>query len=113
TVVTIHLPLQVGPRNEHTAPPKRRAAAPGVRILVAEDEPALRRLVCTVLRADGYEVVEAEDGAAAVALVASDRGALALAILDVRMPALSGPAAYARMVQHRAGLPRLFVTGHA
>jgi two-component system cell cycle sensor histidine kinase/response regulator CckA len=113
TVVTIHLPVQEGPRNEHAAPEQRPAAATAVRILVAEDEPNLRRIVCTVLRAEGYEVIEAEDGEAAVVKFAADREGLALVVLDVRLPALSGPAAYARMVRDRAGLPVLFVTGHA
>ena len=34
--------------------------------LVAEDEPTLRRIVCRVLREEGYEVIEAEDGETAV-----------------------------------------------
>ena len=89
------------------------AAARATRILVAEDEPTLRRIVCRVLRAEGYEVIEAEDGEAAVVKFAADRGELALVVLDVRLPALSGPAAYARMVRDRAGLPVLFITGHA
>jgi two-component system cell cycle sensor histidine kinase/response regulator CckA len=113
TVVTIHLPVQEGPRDERAAPKQRPAAASAVRILVAEDEPPLRRILCRILRAQGYEVIEAEDGETAVAKFAADRGGLALVVLDVRLPAVSGPAAYARMVREGASVPVLFVTGHA
>jgi PAS domain S-box-containing protein len=113
TMVTIQLPVAEGPRSERALPLRPSTAGAPVRVLVAEDEPALRRLVCAILRGEGYEVVEAADGEEAIAKCAADRGGIALAILDVRLPALSGPAAYARMVRDRARLPVLFVTGHA
>jgi DNA-binding response OmpR family regulator len=85
----------------------------GIRLLVVEDEPALRRIYARVLRAKGYEIIEAEDGEGAIAKFNEDAAHIALAILDVRLPGLSGPAAYARMQQERTDLPVLFVTGHA
>jgi two-component system cell cycle sensor histidine kinase/response regulator CckA len=114
TVVTVQLPALEGPRKEVS----RREAAPAggsghPRILVAEDEPSLRRIFSRVLRGGGYEVIEVEDGDAAVARFAADDGTLALVILDIRMPGLSGPAAYERMARERPDLPVLFVTGHA
>src|SRR5260221_13455367 len=112
-MVTIPLPVQEGPPSEHAPQEQRPAAATAVRILVAEDETTLRCIVCRVLCAEGYEVIEAEDGEAAVVKFAADRGGLALVVFDVRFRALSGPAAYAPMVRHRAGLPVLFGTGHA
>jgi PAS domain S-box-containing protein len=114
TVVTVRLPVHEGPRSERPARAPRPTATTGaVRILVAEDEPSLRRLFCKVLRAEGYDIVEAEDGDAAVAKVAADPGRIALAVLDVRLPGRSGPAAYEQMLRQRADLPALFVTGHA
>ncbi len=66
------------------------------RVLVAEDDPELRWLVAGRLRANGCDVVEAPNGARAVDLLAESAAASAparrfeLAIMDVRMPGMSG-----------------------
>ena len=58
------------------------------KILVVDDETNLRRLVGSYLRAEGYEVAEAADGAEAVDSV---RGRTPdLVVLDVRMPGMDG-----------------------
>ena len=59
-----------------------------MRILVAEDSRTVRRLVCTRLVADGYEVIEAEDGEQALSLALSERSAAL--VLDKVMPKLDG-----------------------
>jgi CheY-like chemotaxis protein len=68
----------------------------GSRVLLAEDDDALRRLLAAVLARDGYDVVEAADG---VDLVARIEEALAtraarsepfLVLADIQMPRLSG-----------------------
>ncbi|HYO30702.1 MAG TPA: response regulator [Thermomicrobiales bacterium] len=53
-------------------------------VLFADDDPEVRRPVATMLARNGYHVVEAADGAEAVAVAI--REAPALALLDVRMP---------------------------
>jgi DNA-binding response OmpR family regulator len=58
------------------------------RILVVDDEANIRRVVTSYLRAEGYEVTEASDGAAA--LVAFDRTTPDLVLLDVMMPGKDG-----------------------
>ncbi|MCX6022699.1 MAG: response regulator [Chloroflexi bacterium] len=58
------------------------------RILVADDDADIRHLLSGHLRRAGYEVVEAADGAEALALAAQEPPGLAL--LDVRMPELDG-----------------------
>ena len=59
-----------------------------MKILVADDSMTVRRLVAARLIADGYEVVEAEDGEAALRLARSERPALL--VLDKVMPKLDG-----------------------
>jgi len=59
-----------------------------VKILVAEDSSTVRRLVAARLTADGYEVVEAEDGEAALSLARRERPDLI--VLDKVMPKLDG-----------------------
>ena len=57
-------------------------------VLVVDDEPMLRNLLSRLLRMDGYEVLEAEDGQTALALVDTKQPDLVL--LDVMMPARDG-----------------------
>ena len=59
-----------------------------MKILVAEDSSTVRRLVAARLAADGYEVIEAEDGEAALSLARSERPDLI--VLDKVMPKLDG-----------------------
>ena len=58
------------------------------RILVVDDDPAIRQLLTDVLEMDGYEVGIAVDGLAAVRQV--EAAAPDLVILDVMMPGLDG-----------------------
>lgn len=58
------------------------------RILVVDDEPAMRRLLRTGLATQDYEVVEAPDGTAALAVLAD--GPLDLVVLDLGLPGVHG-----------------------
>jgi type IV pilus assembly protein PilB len=58
------------------------------RILVADDDPQMRRLIKSVLQREGFEVVEAVDGLDA--LEAVERSRIDLVILDLEMPRLDG-----------------------
>jgi len=63
-------------------------AAGPTRILLADDDPQMRRLIKSVLQREGFEVVEAADGLDA--LEAVERGRIDLVILDLEMPRLDG-----------------------
>lgn len=58
------------------------------KILVVEDEPNMREALTFLLRSEGYEVVEAEDGEQAVSLFTKEGADLIL--LDLMLPKLSG-----------------------
>jgi two-component system response regulator PilR (NtrC family) len=58
------------------------------RILVVDDEPSMRELLAIVLRREGYEVIQAENGHAA--LEALERQMVDLLISDIKMPDMSG-----------------------
>lgn len=58
------------------------------RILVADDEAEIRDVIRLYLEKEGYEVMEAADGAEAVRQIRS--GTIDLAILDIMMPGLNG-----------------------
>ncbi|MDE5852905.1 MAG: response regulator transcription factor [Oscillospiraceae bacterium] len=59
-----------------------------VKILVAEDETRLRKLICSYLKQEGYKVVEAADGDEAIDKFYSDK--YNLIILDIMMPKING-----------------------
>jgi len=60
------------------------------RILVADDDPAILRLVSAILEKENFGVVSARDGREAYKILQSDQDFIA-AILDVVMPHISGP----------------------
>src|SRR5688500_8922957 len=67
--------------------PAAASQAPA-RVLVVDDERSMRELLTIVLRRDGYEVLIAEDGVAAVELLNSER--VDILITDIRMPQMNG-----------------------
>jgi two-component system cell cycle sensor histidine kinase/response regulator CckA len=82
-----------------------------VRILIVDDEPALRRVLVAVLRKSGYEVNEASSAEVALDILRSETQP-SLLISDVIMPRTSGPelAVVARRLYPE--LPVLFVSGY-
>src|SRR5690242_8725207 len=71
------------------------------RVLVADDDPPLRRMLERTLVAEGFDVTLAADGGAA--LVAAEQTAPDVIVLDVAMPVLDG-FAVCRRLRHK-GLP--------
>jgi two-component system, OmpR family, response regulator VicR len=63
---------------------------PNRRVLVADDDPAILRLVKTILEKESYEVVTAKDGREAYKILQADPKFTA-GIFDVVMPHISGP----------------------
>ena len=78
------------------------------RIMVAEDEPKLREVVCDYLLSRGDVPVPAGDGLEALALAEEDRNFDAV-VLDVMMPGLDG-FAVCRALRRRSAVPILFLT---
>jgi signal transduction histidine kinase len=81
-------------------------------ILVAEDEPAVRRLIVQTLSGSGYGVLEAENGDAALVLAREHKGAIDLLCTDGVMPGIPSQALIAdfRVLFPRAGV--LVCSGH-
>lgn len=80
------------------------------RILIVDDDPDIRRLLCDYLSQDGMEVVEAGDGPSALA--AFRRSGPDLIILDVMMPGFDG-LEVCRRVRTESPVPVIFLTGKA
>jgi CheY-like chemotaxis protein len=60
------------------------------RVLVADDDPAILRLVKTILEKENYNVITARDGREAYKILQNDQNFTA-AVFDVVMPHISGP----------------------
>jgi CheY-like chemotaxis protein len=69
------------------------------RILVVEDEPENRLFIGLMLRTEGFEVLEAEDGRAALELLESGTRP-DIILLDVMMPELNGWEVFERLRAH-------------
>lgn len=78
-----------------------------VRVLVVDDEHALRRLLRLYLEKEGYEVLEAGDGLDALSLLR--RGGIDLALVDVMLPELDG-FEVVRRIRTESGIPIILVT---
>jgi CheY-like chemotaxis protein len=82
-------------------------------ILVVDDEPMIRALARRALERYGYEVLEAEDGEAALDLMRTEVGfRVELAVLDVVMPRMDGRELSDRLRGQRPGLGVLYISGH-
>lgn len=79
-----------------------------VKILIADDEARWRRLVGDFLRNEGYQIVEAENGQEAVAMIRRD-GNICLAILDIMMPVMDGNQA-CQAIREFSDLPIIMLT---
>ena len=77
-----------------------------VKILIADDEASLRLLVTATLEDEGYELIEARDGTAAMELARQHHPDMAL--LDVQMPGLDG-LAVCRSIKDDRDLHHTFV----
>jgi PAS domain S-box-containing protein len=110
----VYLPVAgIGqPEVVEARPAERTAPGRGETILVADDERDLRETLAEALASVGYQVVTAADGEEAVARFASDPQHVALVLLDVVMPRLSGVDAARRIRAMNADVPLILATGY-
>jgi two-component system cell cycle sensor histidine kinase/response regulator CckA len=80
-------------------------------ILLAEDESELRQLLVEVLRNNGYNVVSAGNGEAALTAARKHRGVIDLLITDVEMPTLDGFDLQERLRRERPETKLLVISG--
>jgi two-component system KDP operon response regulator KdpE len=78
-----------------------------LRVLVVDDEPAIRRFLRTSLRAEGYDPVEAETGEAALAAL---RGRVDIVVLDLGLPGISGLDVIRRLREQGSIVPIIVLT---
>ena len=115
TTFTIQLPAlpaqSTEPANAASAVQVLPAASSGT-ILLAEDDPTVRRFVLSVLEDQGYHVLAAENGIKALELCAGHAGSIDALVTDVVMPELNGRELAQRARLIRPELKVLFVSGY-
>ena len=81
-------------------------------ILLAEDDPGVRRLVVAELTRRGFIVIEAEDGRAALDTLERAEEHVDVLVTDVVMPRMNGADLAREAEKLRPGLKVLFISGH-
>ena len=80
------------------------------KILVVEDDPIGRDLICEILRAEGHELLEATNGSEALELFHTQR--FDLVITDFVMPKLNGLKLIEKLHLSQPRLPIIFITAY-
>ena len=109
TIITVYLPLAQG--IAVTDAGASGMAADRRLVLVADDEPALRRSLTLMLTSTGFSTLEATDGLEAVELVRG-RQDIDVVLLDASMPLMGGLEAAAHIRALRAELPIIMMSGY-
>jgi two-component system cell cycle response regulator CpdR len=89
------------------------AEAAVARILIAEDEEPLRRLIARALGEEGHFVVTTADGTEALDMLQSEDGGFDLLLADIKMPGMDGIALTLAVARDYPKLPILLMTGYA
>jgi CheY-like chemotaxis protein len=117
TVFTVYLPVSAQEEGEETQRPLVAEAGgktePGGEvILLVEDEEMVRRLIGQVLAGQGYRVLEAASGKAALEAAARHGGRIDLLLTDVVMAGMSGRELAEKLTAELPGLKVLYMSGY-
>jgi CheY-like chemotaxis protein len=112
TTVHLYLPRAVTAASANESAEPRQLSAIGGRVLVVDDDAAVRETTAQMLRQAGYGVAEVESGQAALDALA--RGEIYdLVVIDIAMPGLTGIETILRARRHWPALPVLYISGYA
>jgi PAS domain S-box-containing protein len=95
-------------RQDETLPPTRE----GVTVLLAEDDHVMRRLTRKMLEAHGYNVIEAEDGKAAIDAIQQSGTRVDLTLTDVVMKRMTGPELVLHLIESYPEMRVVYMSGY-
>jgi PAS domain S-box-containing protein len=96
-------------RGAETLPPPAKGTET---VLLAEDAASVRAVTRQILERQGYTVLEAPSGRAAVDIAAKRRGGIHLLLTDVVMPEMSGRQLADQLAELRPEIKVLFISGY-
>lgn len=108
----VYLPRFSEPVPLGSAPPVSRPEGGYETILLAEDESGIRSMTRAYLESLGYRVLEAADGAEAVARSSEYAGTIHLVLTDLHMPNRRGDSAFDVIRRDRPGIKAIFMSGY-
>jgi two-component system, cell cycle sensor histidine kinase and response regulator CckA len=82
------------------------------RVLLVEDEDAVRGFAFEALKRQGYEVLQACSGVEALEVLAADDGKIDIVVSDVIMPEMDGPTLLKTLRRERPDLKFIFMSGY-
>ncbi|MGH7590744.1 MAG: response regulator [Gemmatimonadales bacterium] len=85
----------------------------GETILLVDDDDDVRRVCLRLLQKLGYQVFEASDGAAALALLSEVQDMIHLLLTDVTLPGIQGQELADTIARRRPGIKILFASGYS
>jgi CheY-like chemotaxis protein len=113
TTFRIYLPRYEGRAGQPDAARRAAGDARGQEtVLLVEDEELVRGMARSILQKAGYTVLEAGDGAEALAVAEKHAETIHLLVSDMIMPRMNGRDLYQRLAQLRPSLRVLFMTGY-
>jgi CheY-like chemotaxis protein len=81
--------------------------------LVVDDEPSVRTFIGAVLRSDGFQTIEAENGVQALELMRKLGTGVDLLVSDIKMPKMDGITLACSVRAEFPAIPLILVSGHA
>jgi two-component system, cell cycle sensor histidine kinase and response regulator CckA len=113
TTIRLYFPAVTATSRNGVAPQDDTSPVGGSeRILVVDDEDGIRRSAVRVLSRFGYQVDEAPDGCAAMAVIREAKSPFNLVLSDVVMPRMGGMALYHELRREGSAVPVLLMSGH-
>jgi two-component system, cell cycle sensor histidine kinase and response regulator CckA len=113
TTFKVYFPRVDKGTEEHKRSPETEGSLLGTEtILLAEDEEIVRKLVSEVLKSYGYQVLEADNGGAALLICERHKAPIHLLVSDAIMPEMSGRELAGQLAQLRPEMKVLFMSGY-
>jgi signal transduction histidine kinase/CheY-like chemotaxis protein len=113
TTFNIYLPRVDSPAQEQQASkPRESSFSVSETILLVEDEDMVRKLVCEILKMNGYNVLQAANGREALPICEAHAGPIHLMLTDVVMPQMGGRELAERIASLRPEMKVLFMSGY-
>jgi PAS domain S-box-containing protein len=114
TTFKIYLPdaehkLRLGTEPQAEALPVRRER---LTLLLAEDDPIMRKLTRKMLEEYGYKVLEAIDGEAALEVISQNSNHIDLILTDVVMKGMNGPELVLRLMDSHPEMKVVYMSGY-
>ncbi len=112
TTFRVYLPLTENGLGKETPPHDTVPATGCETVLLAEDDPQLRKFMCSLLERNGYAVITASDGDNALEQYIANKADIDIVLLDVIMPKMNGREVYDIIRRTDNDVKIMFMSGY-